>query len=160
MSFVAGHPQIFVYTMLLASAYVLTLSRSAVNGWKPYCIHYTIMVAVGGALAAVQILPMLELASLSVRSGKSYELFSGYTLPLAQLPQLLFPALFGVSAPSAAGVLEETSVGVSYFGAFNFHELTGYVGLLTCMLATLGFVQSRREKIVIFWAAPTSTCSG
>ena len=95
---------------------------------------------------------MLELAGLSVRSGKSYELFSSYTLPATQIPQLLFPALFGVSAPSAAGVLEETSVGVSYFGAFNFHELTGYVGLLTCMLATLGFVQSRREKIVIFWA--------
>jgi hypothetical protein len=142
LSFLAGHPQISVYSVILSSAYVLILGRSATIGWTRYIIVFFIILAVGCLLAAVQLLPTLELMSQSVRSKMSFEQFVSYALPLQQVVQLMFPYVFGGSgSPYVA----------SYFGDWNLTELTGFVGIVTLFFAVIGSSRSFQNKLAMFW---------
>jgi hypothetical protein len=138
----AGHSQIFVYSMMTGAAYAI------ITGWplrvarKRYYALTALMLALGVGLAAVQIIPTLELASLSVRAKISYELFVSYSLPPGQVLMMFFPALFG--GLKAYG-------GAPYFGEWNLIELTGYVGLLPLMLAAVGLVAHRQRAVSVFW---------
>lgn len=138
----AGHLQIVAYGLILGICYGAALGWKATTGrWRYYMIAALVML-VGLGLAALQILPTLELASLSTRTEYVFSDFVSYSFPHGQLAQLLFPGIFG--GLSGYGV-------PSYFGQWNLTELTGYVGLLPLMLAGVGFVVTRRQAISIFW---------
>jgi len=140
MSILAGHPQITTYTLLVAALYVLFMGRSASFGWVKYYLLSLLVVILGFALAAFQLIPMLELTELSLRQRMTYEMFTSYTLPVSQISQLFFAFMFG-------GVK-----GVAYSGKFNFHELTGYFGFLTMFLALIGVIVNKKNGIVVFWS--------
>jgi Bacterial membrane protein YfhO len=138
----AGHLQIVVYGLILGVCYGAALGCKAATGrWRYYTIVSLVML-IGLGLAALQILPTLELASLSTRTEYVFSDFVSYSFPRQQLVQLLFPGIFG--GLSGYGV-------PSYFGQWNLTELTGYVGLLPLMLAGVGFIVTRRRAISIFW---------
>jgi hypothetical protein len=80
---------------------------------------------VGLGLAAPAILPSLQLASLSVRSGLSYEQATEFSVEPVALLQFLLPKAFG-SNPT------------DYWGAFSSGEVWGYVGIVTLVLAAIG----------------------
>ncbi len=146
----AGHPQIFVYTLCLGTAFALVTGWHApVGRWRYYGLC-ALVVALGAGLAALQLWPTAELAGLSWRAALGFAEFVAYELPLRQAPVLLFPFLYG-GAPGAF-------YGVHYFGAWpssadgwGAGELSGYVGLLPLMLAALGFIAHRRNVRACFW---------
>src|SRR2546423_2581987 len=74
----AGHQQTFVYALLVAAAYAVAMWRS--SGARTY-LGALLLIGAGLALAAVQILPTLELLHRSLRAAASYEVFSSFSRP-------------------------------------------------------------------------------
>lgn len=144
LTILAGHPQAFVYSIYLGGAYALFLGSTAPIGWRRTVGVFVAMTATGAAIAAAHILPMLELARLSVRSEISFDAFKEYALPIRQLPMFFFPYLFGGGYPPTFP---------AYFGRWNLPEMAGYVGLLTLMLALVGAIRTWRSSIGAFWLA-------
>ena len=143
--FLGGHPQIFVYGIGLSAAYAFVLGWSTqVGRWKYYGLYLAVVV-LGLALAAIQIIPTIELASLGLRSKISFQEFVFCSLPLYESFRFLFPYLLGGMPPTFHG---QPYSGVCIWG---MTELTGYVGLLPLMLASVGFMFARHKSIAWFW---------
>ncbi|HJU22872.1 MAG TPA: YfhO family protein [Casimicrobiaceae bacterium] len=144
LTILAGHPQAFVYSIYLGGAYALFLGSKAPIGWVKTIGVYVAMTATGAAIAAAHLLPMLELARLSVRSEITFDAFREYALPIRQLPMFLFPYLFGGGYPPTFP---------AYFGRWNLPEMAGYMGLMTLMLALVGAIRTWRSSVGAFWLA-------
>lgn len=140
--FLAGHAQIFVFGLLMSVAYAITFGWSAMVGRRRYYLYALLLIGLGTGLAAIQIIPTAELVNHSVRRAYSFADFVTFSMPVNQLFMLLFPYLFGAS----------DRPGHQYFGLWNSTEITGYVGLLSLMLAVIGFAASRRKPLPLFWA--------
>lgn len=142
-SILAGHFQIAVYSLGLVALYVLVMSwRASLSRWRYYSLS-SLGVLSGIGIAAIQLLPTLELARHSLRSSVTYEFFTGFSMPPWQLVTLLFPYLLGGSSESAYGIV--------YFGPWNLTELAGYVGLLPLGLSAIGLGSKRRNLQSWFW---------
>jgi hypothetical protein len=143
-SVLAGHPQISVYGIGLSLAYALVLGWSLPVGRKKYYATYIAVIVLGVTMAAIQIIPTAELTGLGFRSKMTFEEFVSLSLPFEQIPQLIFPYLFGTQ-----GHFYQPP----YFGAWNnLTELAGYVGLLPLLLAVIGFLTYRNKSLAWFWA--------
>ena len=152
LMWLAGHPQVPVYTAYLSGALILggllvdrptrpvALARA---GWSIAAI------ALGLALAAVCVLPMIELGELSRRSESNWELYISKALPPWQLLALALPFAFG-------GFWHAGEIAVPYLGAGGPAENTGYVGLLPLALALAApFVTSNRRGDAWIWLVLT-----
>jgi hypothetical protein len=148
----AGHPQIFVYTLVLGGAYALVRGWHTGSRWRYYFLC-ALLVLTGTGLAAIQLLPTAELAAASLRASLGFAEFVSYSLPLRQTPVLLFPYLFGGS-PGTLYDLPYFGAWGSEAGGWGAGELSGYVGLLPLLLASTGFFAARRRRnLAWFWLA-------
>ena len=144
-SILAGHPQISLYAIGLSTVYGFFLGwTTSVGRWKYYGTFLGAIV-LGIFLAAIQIVPTAELSGLGLRAEMNFQDFVEHSLPTAQIPQLIFPYLFG------GGGLFQRFYEPPYFGASNLTEITGYIGLLPPLLAILGFIAYRDKPIARFW---------
>ncbi|HEX8137153.1 MAG TPA: hypothetical protein VF544_06145 [Pyrinomonadaceae bacterium] len=138
----AGHSQIFFYSLALAGCYVLVMGwRAPVGRWRYYLLA-ALVVCLGLGLAAIQLIPTAELARLSLRAELRFIDFVTFSIPRRQLLMLIYPVLFG-GIPSWGPT--------AYFGEWNITELASYVGLLPLMLAAVGLFARGRRKFAIFW---------
>lgn len=142
LTLLGGQPQIFFYALILSGVYASALGWSAPAGRWKYYLGSLLMAALGMGLAAIQIVPTAELLTQSSRVGYSFTDYVSHSLPPRQALTMIFPTLFGGAHGSGA---------LSYFGAPNQSELTGYLGLLPLMLAAVGAIACRRKPIVAFW---------
>ena len=149
---VAGHPQMFTYVLLLSGFFALVQGFSSSMPRFRYYLTCVLTVVIGLGIAAIQLVPTAQLAPHTLRAALSFEEFVAYQLPLRQLPMIIFPFLYGGSPASFYST--------PYFGAWpssadgwGASELTGYVGLLPLILAAVGFVLNRRNRLVWFWTA-------
>jgi len=141
-----GHPQIVAYSIVGLLAFCclkITLDQRR-GEWrtslKPI-LGVSLGVILGGALAAVQLLPSYELKQLSSRaSGLPFSSLTSYSMTPWQLPSLLFPNLFG--SPNSG----------DYIGAPNFYELYQYVGIPTLLLAVLCWTSREHRRLVVIFA--------
>ncbi|HEX8634721.1 MAG TPA: YfhO family protein [Pyrinomonadaceae bacterium] len=148
----AGHPQIFVYMLALGGAYALVRGWRARARWRYYPLS-ALLVLTGTGLAAIQLWPTAELAALSLRASLGFAEFVSYALPLRQTPMLLFPYLFGGS-PGTLYDLPYFGAWGSEAGGWGAGELSGYLGLLPLLLASIGFFATRRRGLLAwFWLA-------
>jgi hypothetical protein len=116
---VAGHPQIPLYALLVSGAYAGAVVVGAAGGRRARLgAGCALGFLVGAGLAAVQILPTLQLAAQEYMrpSDRSYEYFVSYSLHPALLANLVFPRILPC----------------------NEAELAVYVGISTLVLALLG----------------------
>lgn len=144
MSALAGHPQILVYTLGISIAYVTILGCSGtVRPWKYYGLFLSAVI-LGLSLAAIQLLPSAELTTLTMRSQMSFADFNECSLLPYQSIVLLFPYLLGGTIGS---------IYHPYFSICNVHELSGYIGLLSLMLAGVGFLGYLKKSMVCFWSS-------
>lgn len=131
MAVLAGHTQTLlfvVYAGVLYYAFRVWSQRPAsagLKGWSRPAVVLVVALAAAVGLAAVQLLPSLEYASLSVRSGLAYG-ESSTGMPPLQLLQALLP------------------------GSVSAFASPLYVGILPLWLA-LTAVASRRDRQVAFW---------
>jgi hypothetical protein len=146
----AGHPQIFVYTLGTAAAFVLVTGwRAPVGRWRYYGLC-ALVAGLGVGLAALQLWPTAELTNLSWRAALDFTEFNAYALPLRQAPVLLFPYLYG-GAPDAFYATPYFGAWPSSADGWGAGELSGYAGLLPLLLAAIGFITHRRETSARFW---------
>ena len=141
----AGHQQTFVYALLIVGAYALVMWRAkyASNPRTPAYLWSLVFVAAGLALAAVQILPTLELLRNSLRSDASYDFFTSFSLPAR--------FLWTFFAPYVVGGGDGQLFRAPYVGPAFYAEYVGYVGVGTIALAGLALVL-KRDARTKFWA--------
>jgi hypothetical protein len=145
----AGHPQYAVYAIYLSAALTLgwlAIDRPARRGALLRLAASGAAVALGVALAAITVLPMLELAEFSRRAEANWDLYIDKALPPTQLVSLILPLILGGFRPSLDSP-------VPYVGEHSPLELTGYTGLLPIGLALVGpfVLRQHRREARIWW---------
>ncbi len=135
----SGHPQILLYGAVLTVAFLINELFGESTGRKAYLVASAKAWACGIGLAAVMLVPMVELSWHSARGPLTFTEFVSYALPPSYSPQLLFPYLFAGSD--------------AYEG---FAELTGYVGILPLLLALAAVLLGFRERRTRFFAVVAS----
>lgn len=143
LAFLAGFAPFFP---LLVGTMVLVMLAMAFQAWRregpQSSIRVLLQLVVLGSfatlLAAVQLLPTLEMARYSNRvAGASYEFASKMTLPVSSLVRLLMPDLFGSPVENA-----------SYWAQTPFNgywEFAIYVGILPFLFYFLSWPFGRRR---------------
>jgi hypothetical protein len=146
VQFFAGHPQIVIYTGILVATQVAALRINGHCRLRACLPRLAIMTAVAVALCAVQILPTLAMSEHTARNfHPSMDLFKQYRLTIPHTPLLWIPFLFGTQA--------ETPLNWNWWGAWNFVEQAGYVGLLPWMLLPVAaFLPGGRRRMGRSWA--------
>lgn len=141
LSYLGGHPQVFLFIALLTAAYIIArgLSRAAGQTFGQRAARLLATGAVTGAvglgLASVQLLPTLDLLRIAHRAfvpgPESYRAFLSHAMPPIQLGGLLMPHAFGHPALG------------SYAGRDNYAEFACYVGVVALPLALWAIFASR-----------------
>ena len=134
MQVLAGYPPALV--MSTAAAALVALALPTLDGrWSLRAAGKMIILlaaggALGAALAGVQLLPTLELGSLSARAEQRdpFEWVTWGQMPAQFAPTIAFPHLLGYAE-------NRTFIGMSW----QFHEWCAYVGLLPMALAAIGW---------------------
>jgi hypothetical protein len=143
-SALSGHLQILIYTLGVGFVYAFFRGHSAIGSRLRYFLLAAAVMLSGLILAAVQLLPALELVRLGPRSAMSFADFVSMSLPPYQAINLIFPYLFG-GAPASFYKLP-------YFAMRGLTESSGYIGLLTLMLAAAGLFTLRNNSLARLWA--------
>ncbi len=139
----AGHPQVMVYGLSLTTAYIITREPGRQIGRWKYQTSGVVFLALGVGIASIQLVPLAELAALSVRAQWSYARFAENSLALGQLVSVIFPYLFG-------GSPESIYIGKD-FAPWGRSEVQGFVGYGTIVLFASAVVAPPRCLPVRFW---------
>ncbi len=134
---VAGHPQVPIYTALAAGLFTVVRAverHTGGDGWRQTvrsAVRIAGAYALGYLLAAVQLLPWIELARLSTRAaGTTYAFVFRTSTAGAEWLLFLFPYMLGAQGESifASGPLAISE-------AARIWEHSAYVGILPLALA-------------------------
>lgn len=140
----AGHQQTFVYGTMVACAYCAVIWRATrAAGNQNFYRSSFVFLAAGLCLAAVQIVPTLELLGHSLRSDASYEFFTSFSMPRRFVAAFFAPYLMGGG--------DGTLFRAPYVGPSFYAEYVGYVGLASLVLGVLAVVL-QRDAQAKFWA--------
>jgi len=150
-STLAGYPQLSLYFHAFLFAYFLFLLLGAHRGRallsRPACVlaaKAAVIVGLGLAVAAIQLLPTAELAALSQRAQITYEKSTEGSLAWLQLLTLFVPKLFG-----AAGAALSAYWGPGTY--WYFWETCIYIGILPLMLMVVSALCVRKNPHVFFF---------
>lgn len=164
LQFFAGHIEISLYVLIVSGYY--TACRLLVlawrHGWRSVFVpagQALALVAVGGALAAVQMVPLYELVTRNFRQGSaSYEQVISWAFSWRQVFTFLIPDFWG--NPSHTGYFDlitgqYTPVTVNYHGepiqyimaslVKNYVEAGSYLGVLPLALALIAVIKVRNR---------------
>jgi hypothetical protein len=142
LSLLAGHPQIPTYGLIVAGFYALTLAFGSNNRFKFLAICFAMFIA-GVLLTAIQLVPLFELVSQSIREKPDFHFFQSISLKPLNLTTFVFPAIFGTP--------DTTFYHYRYFGAINFIERTFYPGVSVLLLSFVGVQCFKERRVVWFW---------
>ena len=143
LAFLAGFAPFFP---LLVATVLLVMLAMAFQAWRQegplsgirVLLQLVVLGFFASLLAAVQLLPTLEMARYSNRvAGASYEFASKMTIPVSSLVRLLMPDLFGSPVDDA-----------SYWAHTPFNgywEFAIYVGILPLLFYVLSWPFGRRR---------------
>ncbi|MGH9182609.1 MAG: YfhO family protein [Acidimicrobiales bacterium] len=146
LALLAGHGQVFFIALLALGVYAATLT--VLDRRSPGRPAGVLVVVVGAALAlaAVQLVPTALVLSATERSTFSYEAATSLSFTETHLTLLVFPYLFGNTAPVGLFTLP-------YQGLGNLTELAGYPGVAALCLAGAGLGALRRDSRAVALAA-------
>lgn len=140
---VSAHPQASLYTILAAGLYGLLLCLTLWRRHRPRPVKKLLTIcfltlaagALAAALSSLTLLPLLEFIPISDRAGSlpPAELLSFSYEPVQALT-LIYPYFFGGFH--------------NYWGAPNFQELAGYVGIIPLLLAGAALVSWQRHQTI------------
>jgi len=103
-----------------------------------------IIPAVAFGIAAVQVLPLVELGLFSFRgTGVNYQFATSYSMPVQNLVDLVFPYFFRYTNRF-------------YWSLWSEWETTIYVGIAPLVLATIAVIFVRRRLVLFYLAAATA----
>lgn len=145
LQFFGGVPQMTWYTVLVGGAYFLfsVTLRKPLHSRLRFSRDVSLMALCGILLSAIQLLPLRELQQQSGRARISYEYFSAYSFPPAQILALIFPYFYG----GATFPPYKTP----FWGEWGIFVTCGYVGFLGLLLGLIGVMAGKRNCLVLFW---------
>lgn len=137
---VSGHFQPGLYGFFAACLYLILRIVFSKDKSKVRLLSVLIITpVVAFCLFAVQLIPTLELLSLSNRAkAVSYVFASDFSLPPKQLISFILPNFFG-----------NPIVG-NYWGKGNFWSLCGYLGVIPLILTLFAIFKKRNKFVWIF----------
>lgn len=140
-AFVGGHPHSGLYVALLGAAYAAARALAAPDRWRALALA-TAAMALGAALAAVQVLPFLEYLSLSrTLTERAAFTLNPFYAPIETLITALVPNFLGNHAYG------------NFAGPGNYLEQQIYPGLVVWLLAPIGLIGGARAWRAWFFAA-------
>lgn len=145
----AGHQQTFVYSILLAAAYAIVMARVSSGRERTSYLRSLVLLTAGVAVAAVQILPTIELLRNSLRATASYDFFSSFSLPPRFVLTLFAPFIMG---GGDGRLFRAPYIGPAFAG-----EYIAYVGAATIMLAIVSLLL-KPDSRTKFWAGVAVVC--
>jgi hypothetical protein len=150
-STLAGFPQLSLYLYLLLGLFFLFELLSTYPGKKLLSRDALAMtgraaalIVLSLAIAALQLLPTMELSPLSQRAEITYAKSTEGSLHWGQILTFVFPKYFGTAQAERS----------AYWGPgeyWHFWETCVYVGIPTLLLALLSLPLVRRQKTVLFF---------
>jgi hypothetical protein len=146
IQFMAGHPQIVVYSAIIVGMQVVSLLVRRVTTPLRAFGGLAMTAGLAVAICGIQIWPTLALSGETGRTlHASLMLFQNYRFAIQYTPLLWAPYLFGTQA--------DTPLHWTWWGDWNFVEQAGYVGLLPWMLVpAAAFLQGGRARFGRAWA--------
>jgi len=132
LAVLSPHPQLLQYLLLASGAFALYVAFAAFDGAKldrPTAVRRLALalgaIAVGGAIGAIQYIPVQEYVPFSPRAGgKGWEHAVSYSLPPEEL--------LNTYLPQFTGILDR------YWGRNGIHFHSEYMGAVVLMLAGIG----------------------
>ncbi len=148
-SILAGAPQISLYIFFFLGLFALfvVFSDTAERGWMTKALQLrfaVLLVIVAVGLAAIQLLPTLELVPLSQRAELALEQAQSYQLAWTQLITGIIPKFFGAS----------NAEGSTFWGPGTYQlywETCFYFGIAALLMVALSTTVARRNKYVLFF---------
>lgn len=139
-SFFAGHIQIFGFLFLFLAVYILIRSFSYENKQKNI-LWFGLLLILGFGIAAVQLLPTLELIQNAARSSQEYA-FLIHNLLLQPYQALLFlsPDLFGNPASR------------NYLFSDSYPGNAVYIGFIPFVFSLYSLFLWKHKRQVVFYA--------
>jgi len=142
------HPQLLQYVLLCSGAWALFLAFGGIGAEKLELrvafqrLGFALgAVIVGGAIGAIQYLPVREYVAWSPRArGFSYETATSYSFPLEEL--------INTYLPQFSGILN------NYWGRNFIHFHSEYIGVAVLMIAGAAFGggwTGARKRLFWFW---------
>jgi hypothetical protein len=136
---VSGHPEMTFHVLLGASLYALWLAGTwSGQFWRARLrrlLPWVGGMALGVALAAVQLLPTIALLPQTIGSSMRSHNYSGIFVPLQGVLTWLVPNLWGNPALNHA-----------YWGPRNYNEEVWYAGAVALALACVALLALRRRE--------------
>ncbi len=127
------------YALLLIGSYAILESLKKKERQKLMKISAWILL--GAALAAIQLVPVIELLGLSIRSVDQNILeYSFGLLPLKNIFTFMAPDFFGNPTKG------------NFFGFLQYQEVSGYLGVVALMLAIAGLTIRKKDYRQKFFA--------
>lgn len=141
IALLVGHTQILMYggiCLVVLWAYYIGSADDVLRAAWTASRLLVVMVIGGAILGAALVLPTLELAKSSVRSGTGTTFANTFAMPAPQLLSFALPGLFGdPKAPPSY---------THYWGADFYEEFNAYAGLLPLLAIPLAFRWLRRDN--------------
>ncbi|MEM7581924.1 MAG: YfhO family protein [Acidobacteriota bacterium] len=162
LAILGGHPQIVVLMLGIGGAYTAYLT--AADLWKAETRSRTaarllsvgLATGLGVALAAVQLVPFLELVQHSERSPAAFEEYRSLALPLVALTQAVLPDIFGhpVDHNYFLGKLREPvgSPAASHLWRWNYCGQNLFIGITPLLFAAFALLRARSREVLFFSA--------
>ena len=149
LAVLSPHPQLLQYLLLVAGAFGLYLAFVEFDGVKlarPIAIRRlafaAVAVVIGGAIGAIQYVPVREYVPFSPRAGgKGWDHAVSYSMPPEELVNTYLPQF--------TGMLDR------YWGRNGIHFHSEYIGAVVLVLAGLGFGWAATRggrKFIWFWS--------
>lgn len=171
LQFLAGHIEFSYYNLLVTLFYIA--ARLGIFWWHRRDARQVLtlgagflaMLALGGGLGAVQLLPLYELVRFNFRQASAdYSQIISYAYPLRQIITFFLPDFFGNPSHHSyfdlvgRQVLPFTTnawgqaIDYPFWGIKNYVEGGAYVGILPLALAALAVLRQRNRYVLIFLA--------
>jgi uncharacterized membrane protein YfhO len=133
-SVLAGHAQTTAYILLFVVVYFLYIGQEKLT--KQHLAGGLLVLFLGITLAGIQIVPSIELMSLSPRDAiNSADRFYEYIIPPSHIAMLFAPDFFGNPA-------------TGNFWGKDYGEFMSYSGIVVLLVGTIGFFTYLKNKLV------------
>ncbi len=145
ISWMAGHPQTSWFSTYLLAVYLIFRGYQRHYSWRVIISGILVFGILGGALAAVQLLPGLEYLAHTARTGLTFDA-KGNGFPIQDVVQFIFPNIVSQWSPLYIGIIGLVLVGIALW-----RRLPESIFWCTTDLLVLGLSFGKNSPIYAFF---------
>lgn len=141
-----GHTQILVYTFIALSVYYVLRKIELKQKILNFAIlNITVFIFLGILMSAIQMLPSLDLISISIRGGglDKDSIISSEKINFINLLNIVYPYIFGSTH-------NNTFLGYKILNEWSMSYMGIYTGIISFLIFFVSIKIFRQNKIIIF----------